>query len=102
MEYSDIFRDHPGAKKEDIVGDPRKGKAYLRVKGSGINAVYVDLETGESTEEVHELRKISKYDECDHYYIQIDDHNIQCRICELGHQFVLGLQHLENGKIVNG
>lgn len=100
MDYSDIFRDYPGTKKEDIIGDPRKGKAFLRTKGSGINAVYIDLETGESTEEIHELRKISNFDECEHFYVQIDDHNIQCNKCGLGHQFVFGLQKLEHGKIV--
>ena len=87
-------------KKEDIIGDPRSGKAYIKTKGSGVHSVYVDLESGETTEEVHELVKVSTFDECDHFYVQIDDHNIQCKNCGLGHQFVQGLQLLENGKII--
>lgn len=100
MDYSDIFRDYPGTKKEDIIGDPRKGKAYLKTKGSGIHAVYIDLDTGESTEEIHDLIKISNFDECDHFYTQIDEQNIQCKKCGLGHHFVFGPQRLVDGKIV--
>lgn len=87
-------------RKEDIIGDPKHGKFYIKQKGSGLGSVFVDMETGESTEEIHELIDNDHIQECDHFYKQIDDHNVQCTKCPLGHQFIAGLQRLENGKII--
>lgn len=59
-------------------------------------------DSGKSSIEYHTPIKVSKYDECDHYYEYVDNGNsVQCIRCGLGHKIVLGIHKIENGKIVN-
>lgn len=100
LEPSELTTLIRSTRKEDIIGDPKHGKAYIK-KGNGIHSVFIDMETGESSEEVHDLVKVSKWDDCDHFFVMMDDGaNAQCRDCGLGQKIILGPQQIINGKIV--
>lgn len=61
---------------------------------------YVNPVTGESTLSVLTPKKVSQFDECDHYYELVSDGNVQCKKCELGHKIAWGIQIIKDGKII--
>jgi hypothetical protein len=62
---------------------------------------YIDPLTGELSLKEYKPRKISKFDECNHYYDVIDSANIRCKYCGLGHRIVWGYQKVINGKLID-
>ena len=69
--------------------------------GNGVWTEYVNTKTGESTLKVHQMRKVSNWDECDHYYdLHEDGVSIQCDKCGKGGRIVWGTMFLKDGKIV--
>ncbi len=85
-------------KKGDIIGDPQNGYKYLG--GKGLWANFKNLRTGEETLKVHNLKKVSSWDKCKHYWELIDNNgNIQCKKCKLGQKIVWGKYIVKNGKL---
>lgn len=86
----------------DVIGDRNKGTGYQYLGGKGKWMNFKNLQTGEESVQVHNLVKTSKWDECDHYWENVDGNgNIQCKNCELGQRIVWGKQIVKNGKIYN-
>ena len=88
----------------DVIGDPRKGTGYKYLGGKGKWMNFENLQTGEQSVQVHTMKKISKWDECNHdgYWKLLDGNgNIQCENCEFGQRIVWGKQIIKNGRIYN-
>ena len=63
---------------------------------------YVDEETGRSSLQEHQKKKISEWDICKHYWELIDSNgNIQCLKCGLGKRIAWGIEFVKKGKIVS-
>lgn len=59
-------------------------------------------EHGNSSLEIHEPKKITNYDNCEHYYEYADNGNdAVCKNCGLGHKIILGLHFIKDGKVIN-
>lgn len=76
------------------------------VGGEGFWREYKNEDTGESTirsfGKLSNLPKITRYDECEHFY-ELNDpssNEVQCQKCGLGHKIVWGIDILQNGKLV--
>ena len=79
-----------------------KYKGNTTKPGKHIWDEYENEETGQSTLDVHEIRKISNWDKCKHHYRLIDNNsNYQCQRCELGGRLVWGIQFIKDGQIVD-
>lgn len=63
---------------------------------------FEDEETGQSTLEIHQERKVSNWDNCKHQkWILLDEYaNIQCENCGLGKHLSWGNEILKDGKII--
>lgn len=61
---------------------------------------YENEDTGESTLEIHTPQRISSYDTCEHFFV-VDGHDAICKKCGFGQRFILGLQTIKNGEIIN-
>lgn len=79
----------------------QKEEDWEYVDGKGIWQEWKNKKTGESTLETHKMTKVSKWDECDHYYNFLpEDSSIQCGKCGKGGKFVWGNMFIKDGKIV--
>lgn len=59
-------------------------------------------ERGDSTLQIHEPKKITQYDTCEHYYEYEDkQYSAVCKKCGLGKAIVFGLHFVKDGKIVD-
>lgn len=86
----------------DIIGDPKKGTGYKYLGGKGKWMNFENLQTGEQSIQTHNLKKVSNWDECEHFWELKDSNgNIQCTNCELGQRIVWGKQIIKNGQIYN-
>lgn len=54
-----------------------------------------------STLEIHDLKRISSYDKCEHNFIYTDNGNSAvCSLCGMGLRIILGIHKIEDGKII--
>lgn len=74
--------------------------------GEGFWREYKNKDTGESTirslGKLSDFPKITKHDECTHFF-ELNDpsgNEVQCQKCGLGHKIVWGIDILQNGKLV--
>lgn len=94
----------PELKIGDVIGDPKKGNGYQYLGGKGKWMNFKNLQTGEESVQIHQLRKVSKWDKCKHegFWKPIDANgNIQCEKCEKGERIVWGKQIVKDGRIYN-
>lgn len=64
---------------------------------------YVNKKTGKSSLEIHDLKKVSNWDKCNHqgnWEILDGNGNLQCKKCGLGYKIVWGIEIVKEGKII--
>lgn len=71
------------------------------VEGQGLWQDYKNQVTGEHSVKSHTPKKV--WEACsDHYFIEDgNSRSIKCNKCGFGKRYVLGMQKLENGKLVD-
>lgn len=71
------------------------------VEGQGLWQKYKNNVTGETSVKEHELKKV--WQSCsNHFFVEEgSSRNVKCKYCGLGKRYVLGMQKLDNGKLVD-
>lgn len=79
---------------------------WVHAGGTGLWTEFKNVKTGESTikslGKLTEMRKATKYDECQHdgHWQLIEENNIQCSLCGMGRKIVWGIDIVKDGKLL--